>query len=140
MLSSTFCLVMQNLILVPKTCHVYHLKGATESGIYKIDPDGAGHLPLIEAYCELQNSKCIFLSCRKIRIVLFLRNHLGMHINYSVLFHLCRYYSHRSQFIGRYHHTQVRRIGLFYKVSKLSSWRKSIKSLNWYFFGMLSRD
>ena len=60
---------MQNLILVPKTCHVYHLKGATESGIYKIDPDGAGHLPLIEAYCELQNSKCIFLSCRKIRIV-----------------------------------------------------------------------
>ena len=50
---------MQYLILVPKTCHVYHLKGATESGIYQIDPDGAGHLPVIEAYCDLQNSKCI---------------------------------------------------------------------------------
>ena len=51
--------MMPNLISVPKTCHVYHLKGATGSGIYQIDPDGAGHLPLIEAYCELQNGKCI---------------------------------------------------------------------------------
>ena len=52
--------MMPYLILVPRTCHVYQLKGATGSGIYQIDPDGAGHLPLIEAYCELQNRKCIF--------------------------------------------------------------------------------
>ena len=50
---------MQNLILVPKTCHVYHLKGATESGTYQIDPDGTGRLPLIEVYCEFQNGEFI---------------------------------------------------------------------------------
>ena len=38
--------------LVPKTCHVYHLKGATESGSYIIDPDGPGYAPPFTAYCD----------------------------------------------------------------------------------------
>ena len=38
--------------LVPKTCHIYHLKGATESGSYIIDPDGPGNAPPFAAYCD----------------------------------------------------------------------------------------
>ena len=38
--------------LVPKTCHIYHLKGAAESGSYIIDPDGPGNAPPFTAYCD----------------------------------------------------------------------------------------
>ena len=37
---------------MPKTCHIYHLKGATESGSYIIDPDGPGNAPPFTAYCD----------------------------------------------------------------------------------------
>ena len=37
---------------MPKTCHIYHLKGATESGSYIIDPDGPGNAPPLTAYCD----------------------------------------------------------------------------------------
>ena len=37
---------------MPKTCHIYHLKGATESGSYIIDPDGPGNAPPFAAYCD----------------------------------------------------------------------------------------
>ena len=43
---------MVNSHLVPKTCHIYHLKGATESGSYIIDPDGPGNAPPFTAYCD----------------------------------------------------------------------------------------
>ena len=37
---------------VPKTCHIYHVKGATESGNYIIDPDGPGNAAPFTAYCD----------------------------------------------------------------------------------------
>ena len=36
---------------------MYKLKGATESGRYSIDPDGAGNLPPVDADCDLQNGE-----------------------------------------------------------------------------------
>ena len=37
---------------MPKTCNIYRLKGATESGSYIIDPDGPGNAPPFTAYCD----------------------------------------------------------------------------------------
>ena len=43
--------------LVPKSCHIYKLRGATESGTYQIDPDGQGKLAPFNAHCDFENGK-----------------------------------------------------------------------------------
>ena len=44
---------------MPKTCHIYHLKGATESGSYIIDPDGPGNAPPFAAYCDFATGNLV---------------------------------------------------------------------------------
>ena len=42
---------------MPKTCHEYSQQGAVISGIYEIDPDGAGGGPPFSVQCDFENGK-----------------------------------------------------------------------------------
>jgi hypothetical protein len=47
------------IIIAPKTCHSYQLKGANKSGFYDIDPDSSGEPFTVECNFETGNTFAI---------------------------------------------------------------------------------
>ena len=59
---------MYYVIIAPKTCHNYKLKGANISGLYDIDPDSSGEPFTVQCDMERGNTSKVHFKHKRVII------------------------------------------------------------------------